>query len=302
MSVTVRTASAVAFLGLLGLTGCAAGVKDGSPDGAGGTGQVSGSAKTTGPVGGAQPGSEDCFTGDYTITTITGRQSVDVQGTPTTVAGTVSGLTLSLTRAGAWTLTGTNGKAQFSAAGYTVTGTINGQAQGSYARSGTQYVFEQRGATGTVVLSVPVAGEQRVPMESVGQALAPGGRATVTCAGDRVTLDSESAKVELTRTGGGTDATGATGAPAPAGALVYNDSAGTATLACGGRAAVINGSANHLTLTGTCASLTVNGSASTIEVDSVATVTVNGHDVVVVYAGSKPAVHDNGARNHIEQR
>ena len=312
---TMRVAAAAAFLALLGLTGCDAGVTGGgaSPTGASPTGASPTGASPTGSAGtGEVPGSEDCFVGEYQVGTITGRDSVDVNGQQATVSGAVSGLRLSVTRAGAWTLTGSDGRAVFTVAGYQVTGTINGQSHGTFARDGSRYTFQQSGATGTVVLSLPSLGEQRVPMETVGPALAPTGTATVTCAGDRVTLDSASVKVELTRTG----SAGGGGAPAPTastgggsggtgGPLVFDDSARQEIIACGNRVVVVNGSANRLTFTGTCASLTVNGSASVIEVGTVGVITVNGHGDLVVYGGGpagKPTINDNGAGNQIEPR
>ncbi|HEV2783148.1 MAG TPA: DUF3060 domain-containing protein [Actinophytocola sp.] len=252
----------------------------------------------------ADRGGGQCPVGEYEVTKIAGKAGADVNGVPI-VATSGGGLELALTEAGTWTLTGDGASVTLKAANISVTGTVDGSAEGSYAKAGNDYVFKQEKASGKVTLDQPVVGVSSIPMADVGPALAPGGTATLTCSEGGLRIASESVTLDLTRTGGPTGGAPTTptgsGGGASGGTLTIADSAQTRTIDCAGRAVAINGSSNTLTFTGSCATVTVNGSKNEVTLEQVTEIGVNGSLNIITWSGGDPKVSDNGTGNKITQ-
>jgi hypothetical protein len=248
------------------------------------------------------PGGGQCPVGEYAITTISGKAGTDVNGVPIT-ATSGGGLTLALTDGGTWTLTGNGAAVTLEASGVSVNATVDGTAEGSYAKTGDTYAFRQERASGTVTLGTPVAGISSIPMDEVGPALAPRGTATVTCAGDRLTIASESVELTLSRTAGVTPTSNPSSPPSPSGGgtLTYTESARTETIDCAGRDVAINGSANKLTFTGKCARVSITGSRNEIGVARADAIEVTGSLNTVTWSSGEPSTSDTGTGNKLGQ-
>jgi hypothetical protein len=194
---------ALAVTGAAGLTGCTVEAQD-SPttsSAAPGSTTTSTPAGPTTPItstpGGAAAG--ECPAGTYDVSTLTGKQSVDVQGQRVTFAGTVSGLTLAMDDA-TWKLSGNDAKAKINVAGVTeLDATINGVAAGTYTRSGSQYQFVLEDSSGTATVALAGVGSQQLDMNVVADAIAPRGRATINCTANGATIESDSVTLELER-------------------------------------------------------------------------------------------------------
>ena len=263
------------------------------------------SAGSPAPAGGA-----GCPVGEYQVTKITGKSGAQVDGVPV-VAKSGGGFTLALTADGKWTLTGNNATVTLEAANLSVDATINGTAEGDYAKVGDKYAFRQGHATGKVTLKKAVAGVSSWPMDQVGPALAPGGQATITCGAGTAALESESVVLDLQSTGGGSSGggtptttgggSGGSGGSSGAGSFTVEGSAQTKTVDCAGRNAAITGSSNKLTFTGTCGSVSVNGSNNTIKIAKVGQISVNGSFNKVTWSSGSPKTSNNGTGNTISQ-
>lgn len=76
------------------------------------------------------------------------------------------------------------------------------------------------------------------------------------------------------------------------------------TIACDGRAVVVNGTEHNLTFTGGCASLTLNGTDNKVMIDLApgAPVVVTGADQTVRWRASRaPQVRMNGIDNSVSK-
>lgn len=250
-------------------------------------------------------GDGQCPVGDWAVTTISGESGANVGGVPI-VAKSGGGFTLSLTEASTWTLTGDNATVTLAAGDLSVDATVNGTAEGDYVKTGETYTFRQQRASGKVTLDRPVAGVSSWPMDEVGPALAPRGKATLTCGDGTLKISSESAVLDLSAVG---DGGGQTSAPAETpkpsepggggGTLTISESGLTRTLDCAGQGVVISGSANKLTLTGTCASVAVNGSRNEVGIADVGAIAVNGSFNTVTWSAGDPTTSNNGQGNSI---
>lgn len=249
------------------------------------------------------PQAGSCPVGDWQVTTITGKSGANVGGVPV-VAKSGAGFTLSLAQAGTWTLKGDNATVTLEAGGVSVEATINGTAEGEYAKIGSGYQFRQQRATGKATLKQPVGGVSSFSMDQVGPALAPTGKATLTCGTDSLQLTSESVVLNLKSTGTAgpgpgttTTTTGASGGGA--GTLTIADSAQTRTIDCAGRDVALNGSSNKLTFTGTCGTVALNGSRNELTIASASQISVNGSFNKVTYSSGNPKTSNNGTGNTI---
>jgi hypothetical protein len=254
-------------------------------------------------------GGAECPVGEYQVTKITGRSGTQVDGVPV-VAKSGGGFTLALTADGKWTLAGNNATVTLEAANLSVDATVNGTAEGDYAKIGDKYAFRQQHATGRVTLKKAVGGVSGWPMDQVGPALAPGGQATLTCGTGTLALESESVVLDLKSTGGasggGAPATptgtggGASGG-STGGTLTLTDSAKTKTIDCAGQNVSITGSSNTYTFTGSCGEMAVNGSKNEITIAKVGQISVNGSFNHVTWSSGNPKTSNNGTGNTIGQ-
>jgi hypothetical protein len=298
MGLKVTSALAIGLLSLL--SACSGGTTSaGSPANTGSEAPPASSAQSEAPP--AQAGDTGCPVGEYQVNKITGKSGADVNGVPVT-AKSGGGFTLSLAADGTWKLTGTNATVTLEAAGLSVDATVNGTAQGEYAKVGATYAFHQKSATGKVTLKKAVGGVSSWTMDQVGPALAPGGAATLTCGTGTLTLESESVVLDLTSTGGASGGGGgaAPNPPASGGsALTVDGSSQTKTIDCAGHNVEITGSYNKLTFTGTCGTLSVNGSNNTIKLATVGQISVNGSFDHVTWSSGNPKTSNNGTGNTI---
>lgn len=242
-----------------------------------------------------------CPVGEWAVTTISGKSGASVGGVPI-VAKSGSGFTLSLTAANTWTLTGDNATVTLEGGGRSVNATVNGTAEGDYAKTGETYTFRQQRASGRVTLDQSVAGVSSWSMDEVGPVLAPSGQATLTCGADTLEISSESVVLALRAAGGGAPTTEVSEPPAQGGGTLTIDESGTTkTVDCAGQDVVISGSANDLTFTGTCASVTVNGSSNEVKIADVGEIAVNGSANKITWSDGDPKTSDNGQGNSISK-
>lgn len=245
-----------------------------------------------------------CPVGEWQVTTITGKSGANVGGTQI-VARSGAGFTLSLTSNGTWTLKGDNATVTLEAAGISVEATVAGTAEGEYAKLGSDYQFRQQRATGKVTLKQPVGGVSSFSMDQVGPALAPSGKATLTCGPGTLQLTSESVVLDLkgsgspTTTSTGSTATG--GGGGSGGTLTIAESSQTKTIDCAGRDVALNGSSNKLTFTGTCGTVSINGSKNTLTLATASQISVNGSFNTVTYTTGNPKISNNGTSNAISR-
>jgi hypothetical protein len=300
MRVKIATALSAGVLALI--TACSGNDNSASPSTS--TESTPASKATSEPSSESAEPAGECPVGEYEVTKITGKSGADVQG-QRLVATSGGGLKLALDNDGTWTLTGDGAKVKLTAAGVTVTATVDGSAEGSYAKAGNEYAFKQEGATGKVTLDKDVAGTSSLPMSDVGPALAPSGTATLTCGPGTLTVSSESVDLELKQTGGpggtggGTGGTG--GGTGGGGTLTINDSAQSQIVDCAGRDVVISGSTNKLTFTGSCGTVSINGSRNEVTLAKVGAIRVNGSFNKVTWSDGNPATSNNGTGNSISQ-
>lgn len=295
------TISAVAVLGLLSmLSACNGNGETASPAS---NQPVGTSTEQTSSSRPADAGG--CPVGDWTVTTISGNSGASVGGVPI-VAKSGGGFTLSMTAANTWALTGDNATVTLEAGGLSVDATVNGKAEGDYAKTGETYTFRQQSASGRVTLDQAVAGVSSWSMDEVGPALAPGGQATVTCGNGTLEISSESVVLDLRAVDGGTGGGTQTSTPSetsePAGGtMTISESGLIRTVDCAGQGVVINGSANKLTFTGTCASVTVSGSRNEVGIADVGEIAVNGSFNTITWSDGDPKISNNGQGNSIGQ-
>jgi hypothetical protein len=187
---------ALAVTGAAGLTGCTA--ESSSTSSLTTSGSTTASDQASPSTSGQPAGA--CPVGTYDVATLTGKQSVDVQGQQVTFGGTVSGLSLTMDDA-TWKLTGDNAKAKINVAGITaLDATINGTASGTYAKSGSQYQFVFKDSSGTATVALGGLGSQQLDLDAVADAIAPRGSATIDCTPTGATIDSDSVTLDLKRT------------------------------------------------------------------------------------------------------
>jgi DUF3060 family protein len=286
----VKLALTTALLALL--AGCSESNTAGSPT------STTAAPATTGSRTQSTPPADGCPVGDWQVATITGKSGAEVNGVPI-VAKSGGGFTLSLTSAGTWTLKGDNASVTLEAAGVSVDATVDGTADGDYARVGADYQFRQQSSTGKATLKKPIGGVSSFSMDQVGPALAPGGKATLTCGPGTLQVSSESVVLDLK--GAGANPTTTTGgSTGGGGTLGIEESALTKTIDCAGRNIELNGSANKLTFTGTCGSVSVNGSQNQLTIATAGQISVNGSHNKITYGG-QPKISNNGTGNTISR-
>lgn len=279
--------------------GSDAGVRTGGDDGA--------SESTTGAAPAGSPSKEptsadECLAGSFLVTRFVGKESVSTPAGASKLEGSGGGLRMTFGD-GTWTMTGDGSRPINGRVGsYPGTITVNGTSEGRYASSGSGYVFEQQRASGSVTLSA--LGEQaRLPMSTVGPALAPNGTATVSCSGDQATLESASVTLTMRReqTGGSDTGGGSTGSTGSGGGTkIFDESGQTIVWDCNGGVVVLNGSDDVVTLRGTCPNVTINGSSNKVTIDRVNSIQVNGDSNTVRWrTGAEPRVVTLGSGNSV---
>jgi hypothetical protein len=146
----------------------------------------------------ASPG-RGCLTGGYRSLSFVGKRSLDSPLGAIELSGRGRGLALEFTGS-RWAMRGV-GRRPMSGKVLGIKGTlkIDGSAHGRLARvPGERLRFRQSGSKGTV--TVTGLGQRFVlPVSAVAPAVVPDGRAKVTCSGDRLTIDSASGVLRLTR-------------------------------------------------------------------------------------------------------
>ena len=140
-----------------------------------------------------------CLRGSYVSLSFVGKRSVSSPFGEVDLSGRGRGLELNFRRS-AWTMRGVGRKPmKGKALGIDGTLKINGSARGRLIRvKGERLRFRQTGSRGTVKLS-GLDQTFKLPVSVVAPAVVPDGRATITCSGDRLTIDSASGVLRLTR-------------------------------------------------------------------------------------------------------
>jgi len=136
-------------------------------------------------------------------------------------------------------------------------------------------------------------------MDQVGPALAPGGKATLTCGPGTLKLTSESVTLDLKSAGSPTTSTTSPTSGGSGGTLTIADSSQVKIIDCAGRDVALNGSSNKLTFTGTCGTVSVKGSKNELTLPSASQIAVNGSNNKVTYASGNPKISSNGTSNTI---
>ena len=164
-------------------------------DGQGG-GAATGTTESSAPQ--VAPG-RGCLRGGYVSSSFVGRRSFDSPFGPLELSGRGRGLALELTGS-RWTMRGV-GRRPMRGTAMGIQGTlkVDGSARGRLERArGERLRFRQTGSHGSVTLA-GLGQTFEVPVSVVAPAVVPDGRATVTCSGDRLTIDSASGVLRLTR-------------------------------------------------------------------------------------------------------
>ena len=146
----------------------------------------------------ASPG-RGCLKGSYVSSSFVGKRTFNSPFGAIALSGRGRGLALEFTRAG-WTMRGVGRKPmRGKALGIDGTLKVNGSARGRLIRArGERLRFRQTGSQGTVTLA-GLDQTFELPVSVVAPAVVPEGRAKVTCSGDRLTIDSASGVLRLTR-------------------------------------------------------------------------------------------------------
>jgi len=140
-----------------------------------------------------------CLKGSYVSLSFVGKRSVNSPFGLVDISGRGRGL--ELTFAGSrWVMRGVGRKPmRGKALGIDGTIKINGSARGRLIRAkGERIRFRQTGSRGTVKLA-GLDQTFELPVSVVAPAVVPDGRATVTCSGPRLTIDSASGVLRLER-------------------------------------------------------------------------------------------------------
>ncbi len=140
-----------------------------------------------------------CLRGSYVSLAFVGKRSVNSPFGAVDLSGRGRGLGLTFTRT-RWVMRGVGSKPmRGKALGIDGTLKVNGSARGRLIRAeGERIRFRQTGSRGTVKLS-GLDQTFELPVSVVAPAVVPDGRATVTCSGPRLTIDSASGVLRLTR-------------------------------------------------------------------------------------------------------
>jgi len=146
----------------------------------------------------ASPG-RGCLRGSYVSLAFVGKRSVNSPFGSVDLSGKGRGLELTFTRT-RWVMRGVGRKPmRGQALGIDGTLKINGSARGRLIRAeGERIRFRQTGSRGTVKLT-GLDQTFELPVSVVAPAVVPDGRATVTCSGPRLTIDSASGVLRLER-------------------------------------------------------------------------------------------------------
>jgi hypothetical protein len=141
----------------------------------------------------------DCLTGGYRSVSFVGKRGLDSPAGSLQVSGRGRGLALEFQGA-SWRMRGVGRKPmQGKVLGIKGTLKINGSAHGTLTRApGGRLRFRQSGSTGTVTLT-GLGQTFKLPVAAVAPAVVPDGRARITCSGRRLTIDSVSGVLRLTR-------------------------------------------------------------------------------------------------------
>lgn len=159
--------------------------------------ETSGQSGSTPPETG-KPTSAGCPVGEYQVDRITGKEGAEINGAELVVESD-GGFVLEIDDDGSWQLTGSNAPISLSAAGTSVHATVDGQAEGSWAKSGDRYIFRQEEAHGRVTLSQAAGGVSSIPMSKVVPAIAPSGKVSANCGNGTLMIRSRAVDLKLTR-------------------------------------------------------------------------------------------------------
>ncbi len=155
----------------------------------------------TAASGAQQQGSpgHGCLRGSYVSSSFVGKRSFDSPFGRLQLSGRGRGLALEFTGS-RWTMKGVGRRPMHGRAlGIEGTLKVNGSARGRLVRApGERLRFRQTGSRGHVTLA-GLGQTFELPVSVVAPAVVPDGRATVTCSGDRLKIDSASGVLRLTR-------------------------------------------------------------------------------------------------------
>jgi len=146
----------------------------------------------------ASPG-RGCLTGTYRSLSFQSKRSLDSPLGAIELSGRGRGLALEFSGP-RWTMRGI-GRRPMHGKVLGIKGTlkINGSAHGGLTRArGQRLRFRQTGSEGTVTVT-GLGQSFELPVSAVAPAVVPDGRAKVSCSGDRLTIDSASGVLRLTR-------------------------------------------------------------------------------------------------------
>jgi hypothetical protein len=170
-----------------------------APEAGAGSGAEQGTGRSSSDDRGARAGVADCLEGSFVSSSFVGKRRSHTPFGSLALSGRGRGLALDVAD-GRWRLRGV-GRRPMRGRAMGIEGTmkVNGSAHGRVApaRRG-RLRFRQLGSRGTVILS-GLGTTFELPVSVVAPSVVPGGPAKVRCVSDRLTIDSASGVLRLTR-------------------------------------------------------------------------------------------------------
>jgi hypothetical protein len=150
-------------------------------------------------VGASSGGAQPCASGTLAVEQIRTASFPGLDLTSTTIRATGGNLELELRRDGTWRLSDDGSRSMRIEAGpFTARFTADGSIEGRYRRDGDVWELTHSSASGDARLTRPFVGATKIPLAGMQSSLVPDGRTTITCEGDRVTIESRPAAFSMT--------------------------------------------------------------------------------------------------------
>jgi hypothetical protein len=150
-------------------------------------------------VGASSGGAQLCASGTLLVEEIRTTSFPGLDLSSAMVRATGGNLELELRRDGTWLLHDDGSDAMRIQAGpFTARFTADGAIEGRYRRNGYAWELTHSSASGDARLTLPIVGATEIPLAGMQPSLVPDGRATITCDGDRVTIESRPAAFSMT--------------------------------------------------------------------------------------------------------
>jgi len=150
-------------------------------------------------VGASSDETRPCASGRFLVEQIRTTSFPGLDLTSSTIRATGGSLELELRRNGTWRLYDDGSDAMRIQAGpITARFTADGSIEGRYRPDGNAWEMSHTRANGDARLTLPIIGATEMPLAGMKPSLVPDGRTSITCDGDRVTIESRHAAVSMT--------------------------------------------------------------------------------------------------------